>query len=108
VILPDDLPWSDDSRRAFVRIASNLERLKLWHPIDRSMTFVAATQAASYLTCCRIHGPRAEVTQETRQVARLLLSDMMYLDSVLEVRESDAGIDLDLLEICAPVEDAAA
>src|SRR5689334_17035407 len=105
--LPDNLPWTDDSRRAFVRIVSNLEAIGEWDPIYQSMCFVAATQAASYLACCRLHGPRADVTQETRQIARLLLSDMAYIDSVMELRESDTGVDLDLLQVCLPLEDAA-
>jgi len=83
---PEHLPWFPGSREAFHRITANLEALGVWEPIYRSLAFVAATQAYMYLQSCRIHGPRAEITQECRQVARLLLADMLSmarLNSVL-------------------------
>jgi hypothetical protein len=103
---PKNLPWSPESLVAWHRITGNLEEIGAWEPIYQSMCFVAATQAHLYLQSCRIHGPRAPVTQECREIARLLLADMLCIDSVVEVRESDNGVDLDLLEVCLPLENA--
>jgi hypothetical protein len=53
-----------------------------------------------YLQCCRIHGPHAEVTKECHQIARLLLADMLYIDSVVEVRYDDLQRDVSIVELC--------
>ena len=63
---PAHLPWSDESLAAWRRIVGNLDAMGQWEPIYQSMAFVAATQAHMYVQSCRIHGPRAEVTQECR------------------------------------------
>jgi hypothetical protein len=82
-----------------------LEQLGQWLPLYQSMAFVAITQAAMYLAACRVHGPNAEVTKECHQIARLLLCDMLYLDSVVEVPRDDLGRDTDLISVCEPLRD---
>lgn len=91
----------DGARPAWHRITGNLERLG--EPICQSMVAVTAMQATLYVDAARIHGPRADVTQECRSIARLLLADMLWLDTVVEVREDDMGRDIDLLEVCLPL-----
>ena len=95
---------SDGARPAFKRITDKLLARGLWEPIYTSMAAVSAMQATLYVDACRIHGARAPVVQECRGIARLLLADMLWLETVVEVREDDLGRDIDLLELCLPLQ----
>jgi hypothetical protein len=104
---PADLPWNDESLAAWSRVTSNLERLGAWHPAFRTACFVAATQSALYVQCCRTHGIDAKTMEDCRVTARQWLTDSLYLHSVLTARLDDRGRDIDLLELCSPLESAA-
>lgn len=109
MIQPDTtLPWSAESIAAWHRITGKLERSGEWDELFRSGCFVAATQCASYIACVRIDGPRAPVIEQRRVTARLWLVDMGYLSSATSPQLDDAFRDIDLFELCMPLEDAAA
>ena len=97
---PDGLPWSAESLAAWRRITNKLLARGLWEPMYSTPAFVAATQAAVYCDCVRLHGVQAEVTEETRYIAREWLCDMLYLDRVLTARLDERCVDLDLVALC--------
>ena len=105
---PDHLPWNEESLAAWARVTANLERLDAWHPAFVTACFVAATQASLYVQCCRMPGVDAKTAEDCRVTARQWLVDSLYLDSVLTARLDSRSMDLDLLELCMPLVDAAA
>src|ERR1022692_506171 len=101
-IFPDALP-------AWHRITSSLDRRGEWKSKYRILAYMAATQCAAYCSGVSIaqqrrkfglepHCERDKVTEECRQLARLMLSDMCYLPLArVPVALLDAeGHDIDL------------
>ena len=95
---PDpNLPWSPESLRAWHKITGNLG--DRWEPIFRAGAFVAASQCANYLACCRAFGPHADVTRECGAIARAWLAEMDFpLTEADPIPRDDLGRDIALVQ----------
>ena len=83
------------------RVTDKLLALGLWEDAYSSMAFVTAQQCWTYLAVCETFGPRSEIAQETRRIARQLLQAMQYLKPLEAVEEDGSGRDCSLVALCA-------
>jgi len=66
--------------------------------------FVIASQSVLYLDCVKLNGPQHPTTRETHLITRQWMHDFFLIDDVMNVRCNDDGVDLDILELCEPLD----
>ena len=86
---------------AWKRIIDHLQAINEWDDLFLPGVYVCAVQANMYIECTRLSGIDADVIEDCRQVARDWLEQLHY--PLFKLAVLDAGVDVELRELCAPL-----